>query len=153
MIISLDTFRPKPISDEDMEAGLCTLSQYPTQSQTAQIAGIPFQLVSESLESKKNTTKRAGESYTEYNNCPLFIFQIKNMDVAGFSYEGLCEKDVRICRKSLRLSECRRNTDATKKHRIPENSLISNDEAVPDVADAIEHLLAQSPNVIICIFP
>ncbi|XP_042461718.1 DNA topoisomerase 2-binding protein 1-like isoform X3 [Zingiber officinale] len=119
MIISLDPFRPKPVSDEDLEAGLCTLSQYPTQSQTAQISGIPSQLVSESLESKKNTTKRA----------------------------GLCEKDVGICRKSLRLSECRTNTDAAKKNRIPENSLISNDKTVPDFADAIEYLLAQSPNI------
>lgn len=152
MIISLDPFRPKPVSDEDMEAGLCTLSQYPTQSQTAQIPGIPSQLVSESLESKKNTTKRAGESYTEYNKILLFIYHFKKSDITGFAYEGLCEKDVGICRKSLRLSECRGNIDATKKNRIPENSLISN-EAVPDVADAIEDLLAQSSNVIICIFP
>lgn len=62
--------------------------------------------------------------------------------------DSLCEEPEHLSTfgKRSRLSECTSSVDASKKHKAPEN-LMGSSNAVPDVADAIEDLLAQSTKV------
>ncbi|ONK57609.1 uncharacterized protein A4U43_C09F2240 [Asparagus officinalis] len=104
-----DAFRPRPVTVEDKEAGLCTVSQYPTQA--ANMVSGPQQLLSQSqgpMSSLKGTTV--------------------NSSTFG---------------KRQRLPESNNEGDASKKSKVPED-VKGGSNSIPDVADAIEDLLAQS---------
>ncbi|XP_008781616.2 DNA topoisomerase 2-binding protein 1-A isoform X2 [Phoenix dactylifera] len=125
MMVALDPFRPKPATAQDREAGLCTVSQYPTQAACMVSGGVPSRLLGESQGPMDNSKKNSG---------------IMN--------DSLCEEPEHLSTfgKRSRLSECVSSVDASKKHKVPEN-LMGGSNAVPDVADAIEDLLAQSSKI------
>uniref|UniRef100_A0A804JKA6 BRCT domain-containing protein n=1 Tax=Musa acuminata subsp. malaccensis TaxID=214687 RepID=A0A804JKA6_MUSAM len=118
MMVAVDPFRPKPVTTEDGEAGICTVSQYPTQAACMIYGCVPSQLPSEFQELNVNTTRKTGHCQEEY---------------------------VSALGKRSRLSECDSNGDASKKTKVPEDQV--GPDAVPDVADAIEDLLAQSSKI------
>ncbi|KAG1369945.1 putative NAD kinase 2, chloroplastic [Cocos nucifera] len=125
MMVALDPFLPKPATIQDREAGLCTVSQYPTQAACMVSGVVPSQLLSDSQGAVDNSKQNSG---------------IMN--------DSLCEEPEHLSTfgKRSRLSECMSNIDASKKHKVPEN-LMGGSNAVPDVADAIEDLLAQSTKI------
>ncbi|XVF79355.1 hypothetical protein PTKIN_Ptkin14bG0215200 [Pterospermum kingtungense] len=47
-VVSLDPFCPKEVTAQDLEAGLCTVSQFPTQAAQMMSADVPFQFMSQS---------------------------------------------------------------------------------------------------------
>ncbi|KAL5719563.1 hypothetical protein ACHQM5_012319 [Ranunculus cassubicifolius] len=75
-IVPLDPFRPKSVTAQDQDAGLCTISQYPTQAARMMSEDAPSQFQSQtqglkkvSVARKTNSSKRArnteGDNYTE----------------------------------------------------------------------------------------
>ncbi|RRT59805.1 hypothetical protein B296_00015614 [Ensete ventricosum] len=76
MMVAVDPFRPKPVTAEDREAGICTVSQYPTQAACMIYGCVPSQLPSEFRELNVNTTRKTGE----------FLVQIADLVVQDCLY-------------------------------------------------------------------
>ncbi|XP_058097430.1 uncharacterized protein LOC131242662 isoform X2 [Magnolia sinica] len=141
-VVALDPFRPKPVTAQDREAGLCTMSQYPTQAAHMVSGDAPSLLLSETQGLMKIPTQTNG---------------IKSNT---FREE---EKHSRVSSKRARHSE-----DDSYRHlhtvevsvdegviagkTLSTNNTVSEDRgeashALPDVAAAIEDLLAQSNKI------
>ncbi|XP_020679576.1 DNA topoisomerase 2-binding protein 1 isoform X1 [Dendrobium catenatum] len=110
-LVPPDLFQPRPVTSQDKEAGLCTVSQHPTQA--VRMISFPSQSPSQ----------------------PQGLMQNSRMNV-GSSSDG----------KRLNLSELDRNTRASKRKKVKE-ILGENRKTGPDVAEAIEDLLAQSDKI------
>ncbi|XP_073012822.1 uncharacterized protein [Typha latifolia] len=125
MMVAVDQFQPKPVTAQDREAGLCTVTQYPTQTSHMVSVYASSQLLSKSQLPMDHSKQNLGCSNNDLH------------EEAKHSGDS--------CKRS-RLSECDSIDDSSRKNRMPENFLcISN--TVPDVADAIEDLLAQSTKI------
>ncbi|KAL0927052.1 hypothetical protein M5K25_001206 [Dendrobium thyrsiflorum] len=110
-LVPPDSFRPRPVTSQDKEAGLCTVSQHPTQA--VRMISFPSQSQSQ----------------------PQGLMQNSRMN-AGSSSDG----------KRLKLSELDGNTLASKRKKVKEIHG-ENRKTGPDVAEAIEDLLAQSDKI------
>ncbi|XP_020573564.1 DNA topoisomerase 2-binding protein 1 isoform X2 [Phalaenopsis equestris] len=110
-LVPTDSFQPRPVTSQDKEAGLCTVSQHPTQA--VQMISFPSQTQSQ----------------------PQGLMQNSRMNVDSSSDE-----------KRLKISELDRNTRASKRHKVVDAPK-ENCKTGPDVADAIEDLLAQSGKI------
>ncbi|KAG0501899.1 hypothetical protein HPP92_001971 [Vanilla planifolia] len=106
-IVTPDAFRPRPATSQDKEAGLCTVSQNPTQA--------------------ANMISFASQSQREHQGL---------MKISETVFDG----------KRSRLTECDRNLVALRRNNLPE-AVREGSNTVPDVADAIEDLLAQSDKI------
>ncbi|KAJ0973181.1 hypothetical protein J5N97_021140 [Dioscorea zingiberensis] len=122
-IVSLEPFWPKAATAQDREAGLCTVSQYPTQAAHMVIGNVSSQLLSDS-------------------QVPM---ECQNADTGVVPDNSIFTdpKNSKAFTKRPRLSESDSMNVTSHKNRMTGRSQGSSD-AVPDVADAIEDLLAQS---------
>lgn len=82
-LVPLDPFRPRPVTAEDRDAGLCTVSQYPTQAANMVSGHAPQQFLSQSQGPTNSLKVTAGNCL-----CSLsFIFSIygqEHADHTGF---------------------------------------------------------------------
>ncbi|KAF9609763.1 hypothetical protein IFM89_018211 [Coptis chinensis] len=127
-ILPIASFRPKAVTAQDREAGLCTMSQYPTQAARMTFGDIPSQLptqsqvqenISSHIVSGSNSSKRA-----------RLVESITHMD--------------------LRTAKVHEEVPTVKVDSMRNNIAVDVTEAshsVPDVAAAIEDLLAQSNKI------
>ncbi|KAM0940546.1 putative BRCT domain-containing protein [Dioscorea sansibarensis] len=118
-MVSLEPFWPKAATAQDREAGLCTVSQYPTQAAHMVIENVSSRLTSDS-------------------QVPIEC-QNANAGVAD-------QRHSMAFAKRPRLSENNSMNVAADKIRTTED-VKEESNAVPDVADAIEDLLAQSNKI------
>ncbi|KAI8004418.1 DNA topoisomerase 2-binding protein 1-A [Camellia lanceoleosa] len=138
-VVAPGPFCPKEVTSQDREAGLCTLSQYPTQA-TRMISGDnASQFPSQSQDLRNIQSRAIGTSDN-------------SREEAKFS--SICGKRARLFEEDIDkgiLSSGSNHSDPTCKmtstgNNIPRNTgEVSN--AVPDVAAAIEDLLAQTSKI------
>ncbi|XP_028073835.1 DNA topoisomerase 2-binding protein 1 isoform X1 [Camellia sinensis] len=138
-VVAPGSFCPKKVTSQDREAGLCTLSQYPTQA-TRMISGDDAsQFPSQSQDPRNIQSRAIGTSDN-------------SREEAKFS--SICGKRARLFEEDIDkgiLSSGSNHSDPTCKmtstgNNIPRNTgEVSN--AVPDVAAAIEDLLAQTSKI------
>ncbi|CAL5348451.1 unnamed protein product [Camellia sinensis] len=138
-VVAPGSFCPKKVTSQDREAGLCTLSQYPTQA-TRMISGDnASQFPSQSQDPRNIQSRAIGTSDN-------------SREEAKFS--SICGKRARLFEEDIDkgiLSSGSNHSDPTCKmtstgNNIPRNTgEVSN--AVPDVAAAIEDLLAQTSKI------
>lgn len=128
-IVSLDLYRPKEVTAQDREAGLCTVSQFPTQA-VQMIAGesqSQFPIHSVIMRGKSAATNSSSMGEVEQirsNKRPKFL-------------------DEAIQKRSLYSpSDC--NLNSTRETTSKSSVVTSH---VPDVASAIEDLLEQTTKV------
>lgn len=72
-MVALDPFLPKPATTQDREAGLCTVSQYPTQAACMVSGGVPSQLLSESQGAMDNSKQNSGNCLCVSVRASLFV--------------------------------------------------------------------------------
>ncbi|GMP79528.1 hypothetical protein CsSME_00035031 [Camellia sinensis var. sinensis] len=138
-VVAPGSFCPKKVTSQDREAGLCTLTQYPTQA-TRMISGDDAsQFPSQSQDPRNIQSRAIGTSDN-------------SREEAKFS--SICGKRARLFEEDIDkgiLSSGSNHSDPTCKmtstgNNIPRNTgEVSN--AVPDVAAAIEDLLAQTSKI------
>ncbi|KAF6170501.1 hypothetical protein GIB67_031909 [Kingdonia uniflora] len=127
-IVSMDPFRPKDVTAQDREAGLCTTSQYPTQAVSMVFEDYPSQLPSRLQIPRNRQTCTADNSSSKKRARDLE--DVTNSDL----HSTLVSEDVSQSKEKF--------TVPNKPGDIGEVS-----HAVPDVAAAIEDLLAQSNKI------
>uniref|UniRef100_J3N6K9 BRCT domain-containing protein n=2 Tax=Oryza brachyantha TaxID=4533 RepID=J3N6K9_ORYBR len=120
-IVSFDQFHPKPPTSQDTDAGLCTVSQYPTQAaKTVSRFDCSESLTESQLPSSSSKCNSGNPSVNEEPNDP------------GVS-------------KRRRLSQYGKANDTSG--NIERTEKLQDNTPVPDVADAIEDLLVQSSKI------
>uniref|UniRef100_A0A0E0BG95 BRCT domain-containing protein n=1 Tax=Oryza glumipatula TaxID=40148 RepID=A0A0E0BG95_9ORYZ len=120
-IVPFDQFQPKPPTSQDRDAGLCTVSQYPTQA-TKTISRFDC--------SESHTESQLPRSSSKYNSGNASVNEEPNDP--GVS-------------KRRRLSEFGKANDTSG--NIGRTEELQDSTPVPDVADAIEDLLVQSSKI------
>uniref|UniRef100_A0A0E0R570 BRCT domain-containing protein n=1 Tax=Oryza rufipogon TaxID=4529 RepID=A0A0E0R570_ORYRU len=120
-IVPFDQFQPKPPTSQDRDAGLCTVSQYPTQA---------AKTISRFDCSESHTESQLPRSSSKYNSGNASVNEEPNDP--GVS-------------KRRRLSEFGKANDTSG--NIGRTEELQDSTPVPDVADAIEDLLVQSSKI------
>ncbi|KAL8144099.1 hypothetical protein V2J09_017131 [Rumex salicifolius] len=138
-VVALDSFRPKEPSDRDLRAGLCTLSQYPSQAVQV-LSGDSSQRSTQSLTLKPVTenTKMLGNSSRKEDEATMLPRKKTRLfgEVNSADGLGLLSGSDKVVSPSL--SSRGGNTQLYPKE---------NSQAVPDVAAAIEDLLEQTTKI------
>ncbi|GMN45524.1 hypothetical protein TIFTF001_014708 [Ficus carica] len=139
-LVPLDLFSPKEVTAQDQEAGLCTMSQFSSQAVRTRSGNDPCQFTSQSDNIKKSLSGiigRRNDSEGEgAKHTSMFSKKARLLEVDGLKSQlstGL-HASVPIC-----------NTNS-----IDDNKAKDKDEmsyVVPDVAAAIEDLLAQTSKI------
>ncbi|XP_035541604.1 DNA topoisomerase 2-binding protein 1-A [Juglans regia] len=139
-VVALDPFCPKEVTIQDREAGLCTLSQFPTQAVPviSRDGASQFSSQSQNLgNTQTQCTVSRNDSFKELPKqssvCNKRARLLENDDQKSLPLSGVCLRDP-ICNKN------------------PAGDNISKDNgevshAVPDVAAAIEDLLEQTSKI------
>ncbi|KAK3007232.1 hypothetical protein RJ639_015853, partial [Escallonia herrerae] len=126
-------FSPKEVTSEDREAGLCTMSQYPTQAARMTSGDDASQLPSQSQ---------------DLGNIQNYVISSKSDVNEGVNYPNCCNKRARVSEdgslKSLLSSGVNQNDHILTKSMWNDTG---NTADVPDVAAAIEDLLEQTSKV------
>ena len=135
-LVPLELFSPKLVTAQEQEAGLCTLSQFPTQAARMISGDIPSQFTSQ-LEDMRTTATgsldaRNGRPSEGTNHLSMFSKKARLLEDDG--QKSLLSTGVHS-RVPACANYCGDNTDAKD---------IDN---VPDVAAAIEDLLEQTSKV------
>lgn len=133
-IVSLDPFTPKGVTSQDHEAGLCTLSQYPTQA--AKMVASQFTYQSKglrNLRTQASTSDSGGEYEKLKNDCSKRARILEDDSETGPQISGL--------NHGGSLSRMTSGGDETTEMTLGAS------DAVPDVAAAIEDLLEQTSKV------
>ncbi|KAJ4965475.1 hypothetical protein NE237_017324 [Protea cynaroides] len=139
-ILGLDQFRPKEVTAQDREGGLCTMTQYPTQAARMISGGVSLELPSQSQVMTKIATHLVGsrserfKSFSEeekHSSLSIKKARLVNDNSQTDVFSAEAHQDASVCKiESMR-------------NRVSED----NGEvfhAAPDVAAAIEDLLAQT---------
>ena len=139
-VVPLDQFSPKEITAQDQEAGLYTMSQFPTQAVRMISGDNPSQFPSQSEDTRTPLTGIAGgrtESLGEgAKHSSMFSKKARLLEDDG--QKGLLSSGVH---QSLPIS----NTSSLRDNGTKDTDGVSN--VVPDVAAAIEDLLEQTSKV------
>ncbi|GFY96550.1 transcription coactivator [Actinidia rufa] len=135
-IVAPGPFVPKEVTSQDREAGLCTMSQYPTQA-TRMISGDnSSQFPSESNDLRTIRTEAIGRSHSSKKEAKVSTFSCKRAK--------LLEDDSDKGLQSSGLNQ----SDPIGRIISSGNNILQNtgevSHAVPDVAAAIEDLLEQT---------
>ena len=138
-IVAPGPFVPKEVTSQDREAGLCTMSQYPTQA-TRMISGDnSSQFPSESNDLRTIRTEAIGRSHSSKKEAKVSTFSCKRA--------RLLEDDSDKGLQSSGLNQ----SDPIGRIISSGNNILQNtgevSHAVPDVAAAIEDLLEQTSKV------
>ncbi|XP_057974926.1 uncharacterized protein LOC131162454 isoform X2 [Malania oleifera] len=139
-IVPLSPFCPKEATGQDQEAGLCTVSQYPTQAARILSSDDPSQLLSQSqnprstepqvIDSRSNSFKEEARRPSSYSKRARLL-------------ENDCQKDLLQSGENHCDSLCRMNS--TRNSILEDTTKVS--PVVPDVASAIEDLLEQTSKI------
>lgn len=139
-VVAVDQFRPKEITSQDEEAGLCTESQFPTQD---------VQMMS---------GENASQFITQPQGLRNSSAQIGGSLINSFMEEA--QQSIDICKKAkifkdndqksllssrVHLSDSTLNMNSTEGDNAKDNGESSHD--IPDVAAAIEDLLEQTSKI------
>ncbi|KAL5204766.1 hypothetical protein ABZP36_009637 [Zizania latifolia] len=119
-IVPFDQFQPKPPTSQDRDAGLCTVSQYPTQASKTISRFDCSEPLSES-QLPSSSKHNAGNAYVNEEPIDLGVSKRRRLSQFGSA------------------NNRPGNTGRTEKHQ--------DSTSVPDVADAIEDLLVQSSKI------
>ncbi|XP_020107037.1 DNA topoisomerase 2-binding protein 1-A isoform X2 [Ananas comosus] len=125
MIVGLDHFRPKAVTVQDREAGLCTMTQYPTQAAQMVSGYCISELPSQPKVPTDSLKQNPGNPNDSLRKEPRY---------PSTSFKG------------PRLSGCDIINETSGKNKEA-GKLLGSSNTVPDVADAIEDLLAQSTKI------
>ncbi|PSS19454.1 [Protein-PII]-UMP uridylyl-removing enzyme like [Actinidia chinensis var. chinensis] len=132
-------FCPKEVTSLDREAGLCTMSQYPTEA-TRMISGensSQFQSVSDDLRTVH--TEAIGRSHSSRKEAKVSTFSCKRARLLeDYSYKGLQSSGLNQSNSISRIISSGNNI-------LQNNGEVS--LAILDVAAAIEDLLEQTSKV------
>ncbi|XP_020411354.1 DNA topoisomerase 2-binding protein 1 [Prunus persica] len=136
-VVALDQFYPKKVTAEDREAGLCTMSQYPTQAVQMISAGNSSECPSQSQDLRTSSGENIGsrnDSLREEASEPSFC----NKKARVSEDDG--EKGLLSSGVHLRIPAC-----TTGDRKVKSSGEVS--QVVPDVASAIEDLLEQTSKI------
>ncbi|WVY89501.1 hypothetical protein V8G54_035015 [Vigna mungo] len=135
-VVAVDQFLPKEVTAQDREAGLCTVSQFPTQA-AQMISDMPSQLSSQSQILRGITDNNVGCGVGNHET--------------NFKKPSVYSKKARLveepCLSNKMPSASNSDIHAYGKNFSEDNTLIDGGEVcrtVPDVAAAIEDLLEQT---------
>ncbi|XWS21680.1 hypothetical protein CRYUN_Cryun30bG0075000 [Craigia yunnanensis] len=141
-VVSLDPFFPKEITAQDREAGLCTVSQFPTQAVQMVSVDIPSQFMSQSQDLRtqalgvKNESIIGGRndgSRDEAKQSNVHLKRARHLE--DDDQNGLFASGVHLCEPVLD-----ENPTENNKAKIAGEAA----QVLPDVATAIEDLLEQT---------
>ncbi|TKY56104.1 DNA topoisomerase 2-binding protein 1-A [Spatholobus suberectus] len=134
-VVAIDQFLPKEVTAQDREAGICTVSQFPTQA--VQISDMPSQLSSQSHTSGSTASKNVGCGVDNHET--------------NFRIPSIYSKKARLveepCPSNKTPLASNSGIHAYEKNFSEDNMVLDVGEvchAVPDVAAAIEDLLEQT---------
>ncbi|KAM7518765.1 hypothetical protein LguiB_017727 [Lonicera macranthoides] len=135
-VIGTGPFCPKEVTSQDREAGLCTMSQYPTQAVRMSSGEDASQFPSQSHDPRN--------IQNQVNGTRSDIFR------EDAKYSNTCTKRARLL-EDVRLKDSIPSAVNSNDRNIFENKIIGNGgevfNAVPDVAAAIEDLLEQTSKI------
>ncbi|XP_022134020.1 DNA topoisomerase 2-binding protein 1 [Momordica charantia] len=134
-IVSLDLYRPKEVTAQDTEAGLCTVSQFPTQAVQMIARESQSQFPIHSAIQNDQSAGTIGSSMGEVKQLSYINKKPKLLDEAK-------QKCPLFVGNSLTHSDC--NLNSTKETTSKSSVVTSH---VPDVASAIEDLLEQTSKI------
>ncbi|KAK7320973.1 hypothetical protein VNO77_30984 [Canavalia gladiata] len=138
-VVAIDQFLPKEVTAQDQEAGICTVSQFPTQA-VQMISDMPTQFSGQSQNLRNTANKNLG--YGVDNHGP--DFKIPNI------YGKKARLVEEPCLSSKMPSAVNSVIHASDKNFSEDDMLKDAREvshAVPDVAAAIEDLLEQTSKI------
>lgn len=143
-VVPLVSFCPKEVSAQDQEAGLCTMSQFPTQAVRMVSKDTPSQIPSQVEDMRNSQT----ESICCKNGNLREEAKQLSFSKKARVLENVFEKGLLSSETHLSLPLCNMNSaeDNMAKHTVEVSHV------VPDVAAAIEDLLEQTSKVKLLIF-
>ncbi|XP_022768097.1 DNA topoisomerase 2-binding protein 1 isoform X4 [Durio zibethinus] len=144
-VVSLDPFCPKEVTAQDQEAGLCTVSQFPTQAVQMMSVDIPSQFMSQSQELRtqalgvKNGTIIGDRNDGYRDGAKQSIVHLKKArHLEDDGQNGPLASGVHLCEPVLN-----ENSTENNKSKIAGEAA----QVLPDVAAAIEDLLEQTSKI------
>lgn len=143
-VVAVDQFLPKEVTAQDREAGLCTVSQFPTQA-AQMISDMPSQLSSQSQILRGITDKNVG--------CGVGNHETNFKKPSVYSKKARLVEEPSLSNKMPSASNS--GIHAYGKNFSEDNTPIDGGEVcrtVPDVAAAIEDLLEQTSKVLELLF-
>ncbi|KAH1149289.1 hypothetical protein GYH30_043727 [Glycine max] len=135
-VVAIDQFLPKEVTAQDRDAGICTVSQFPTQA-VQMISDMPSQLSSQSQTLRGTTNKNV--------SCGVDNHETSFKIPSNYSKKARLVEEP--CLSNKKPSASNSGIHADDKNFSKDNMLIDAGEAfhaVPDVAAAIEDLLEQT---------
>ncbi|KHN39648.1 DNA topoisomerase 2-binding protein 1-A [Glycine soja] len=135
-VVAIDQFLPKEVTAQDRDAGICTVSQFPTQA-VQMISDLPSQLSSQSQTLRGTTNKNV--------SCGVDNHETSFRIPSNYSKKARLVEEP--CLSNKKPSASNSGIHADDKNFSKDNMLIDAGEAfhaVPDVAAAIEDLLEQT---------
>lgn len=139
-VVAVDQFRPKEITSQDEEAGLCTESQFPTQDVQMMSGENASQFITQPQGLRNSSAQNGGSLINSF------------MEEAQQSID-ICKKakifkdndQKSLLSSRVHLSDSTLNMNSTEGDNAKDNGESSHD--IPDVAAAIEDLLEQTSKV------
>ncbi|KAL5835768.1 hypothetical protein ACOSQ3_015319 [Xanthoceras sorbifolium] len=139
-VVSLDPFCPKEVTVHDREAGLCTVSQFPTQAVRMVSAEEPSQFISPSQDLRTTSAQALGsKNHRLSNEAEMLSFNSKRTRIS----EAGGHVDLLSSEVHLNDSVC--NVKSRRDNISKENVEVSH--VGPDVAAVIEDLLEQTSKI------
>ncbi|KAJ1397083.1 BRCT domain [Sesbania bispinosa] len=139
-VIAIDQFLPKEVTAQDQEAGLCTVSQFPTQA-VQMISDMPSQFPSQSQNLVNTTNKNVGGEMENNHATDSKVSNIYSKKARLVDEPGLYDKV-----PSVNSGTHVYDMNFSKDNMLKDTGEVSH--AVPDVAAAIEDLLEQTSKVV-----
>ncbi|XP_061372178.1 uncharacterized protein LOC133314681 isoform X2 [Gastrolobium bilobum] len=135
-VVAIDRFLPKEVTAQDQEAGICTVSQNPTQA-VRMISDMPSQLPSQTQNLRNMANKNIG-SGVDNHGTDSKITSIYSKKARPVEEPGLHEKVPSAVNSGIHVHDM----------NFSENNMLKDagevSHVVPDVAAAIEDLLEQT---------
>ncbi|EEF42097.1 topbp1, putative [Ricinus communis] len=137
-VVALDRFRPKEVTSQDQEAGLCTVSQFPTQAARMISGENPSQLISQSRDLRS--------APTQTGSIGIFSFGEDAQKSTKYSKKArLLKSDDQEAQLSFHLDDPVYTINSTRGNDSKDTA--GSSHGVPDVAAAIEDLLEQTSKI------
>ncbi|XP_057993349.1 uncharacterized protein LOC110654330 isoform X2 [Hevea brasiliensis] len=139
-VVTVDQFRPKVVTSQDQDAGLCTVSQFPTQADRMISGESPSQLISQSQD------LRTAPSLTGGGRINSFREELqKSSDYTKKARLLESDDQKELLSSGVHLDDSVSNINPIRGKNPKDNGESSH--SVPDVAAAIEDLLEQTSKI------
>lgn len=137
-VIDIDRFLPKAVTAQDQEAGICTVSQFPTQA-VQMISEMPSQFPSQSQNSRNTANDHVGSGVGNHETESKILIPGKKARL--MEEPGLCNKVPAAVNTGIHVF----GSNFSEDNMLKDVGEVRH--AVPDVAAAIEDLLEQTSKV------